>query len=430
MTTYVLPPGAWLGSGMNPPIRQSALNPPIRQSALNPPIRQSAQNPPIQLAAPDMALLLDGSAPDDSPTLEAAAAMLTQASPWRSGDAPWTWQSAQALLPQALAHAKAALVRPADPRQRPARAGRIARPIQVDDDLALWRWGAEFRQQAVLADLCWRFRVRDRVLEAAWPAAGGADRFYASVDMSAIETGRALRRQKAQVAPADALRWLDEQVDKVLRAAIEREQRLPEIMVQCDDLWSFFGWAAGIRRDSHPLAFEVLELAQQWAQPLVMALKNDIALPRPYRCSTRVLPAIPTPRHGSLPSGHATMSALIASVLAALLAPGERDPRPELLDRLARRIAYNRVVAGVHFPVDSAAGYGLGLQLAGHFVGLAMGTPAPATFVFDPLKFPQLHEIGTRPNLDPPAGDPPRSALLGQLWQAALREGRRQEAWR
>jgi hypothetical protein len=43
------------------------------------------------------------------------------------------------------------------------------------------------------------------------------------------------------------------------------------------------------------------------------------------------------------------------------------------LARLAARISVNRVIAGVHFPVDLAAGLVLGLAVGRYFVALAKG---------------------------------------------------------
>ncbi|MEL7127621.1 MAG: hypothetical protein AAGK30_15390, partial [Pseudomonadota bacterium] len=44
-----------------------------------------------------------------------------------------------------------------------------------------------------------------------------------------------------------------------------------------------------------------------------------------------------------------------------------------MLMRQAARIATNRTVAGVHFPVDSVAGQQLGLTLAEHFYSMCNG---------------------------------------------------------
>ncbi len=86
---------------------------------------------------------------------------------------------------------------------------------------------------------------------------------------------------------------------------------------------------------------------------------------------------ITTPGHGSFPSGHATQAHAVAHVLKALL---HLDPTRQAhamvidqLDRQAARIATNRVVAGVHFPVDSMAGRMLGIALAEYFVGRCTG---------------------------------------------------------
>ena len=54
------------------------------------------------------------------------------------------------------------------------------------------------------------------------------------------------------------------------------------------------------------------------------------------------------------------------------------------LIRLASRVAVNRTVAGVHFPVDSAAGCFLGLTLGEYFCrALHRRARATTTFGFD-----------------------------------------------
>jgi hypothetical protein len=80
-----------------------------------------------------------------------------------------------------------------------------------------------------------------------------------------------------------------------------------------------------------------------------------------------------TPGHGSLPSGHATEAFMTARVLEALLAPAGDSLLHDQLMRQAARIAINRQIAGVHFPVDSAAGQVLGLALGDYFVACCKG---------------------------------------------------------
>ena len=50
------------------------------------------------------------------------------------------------------------------------------------------------------------------------------------------------------------------------------------------------------------------------------------------------------------------------------------------LMRLAARIAINRTVAGVHFPIDSVAGALLGLTLGDYFLARVMGEDYEAAF--------------------------------------------------
>src|SRR3954453_10172753 len=103
-----------------------------------------------------------------------------------------------------------------------------------------------------------------------------------------------------------------------------------------------------------------------------MRLKHSLACPRPVGYSTQVQPFITTPRHGSLPSGHASEAFIVATVLWKLMEDAGHpiygtNTACEHLMRLASRMAINRTIAGVHFPVDSVAGSLLGLTL-GHYL--------------------------------------------------------------
>ena len=88
---------------------------------------------------------------------------------------------------------------------------------------------------------------------------------------------------------------------------------------------------------------------------------------------------IPSPGHGSWPCGHATEAFLTAALLESLLDAASphgshngADCR-EQLQRLAARISVNRTVAGLHYPVDNAAGRLLGTALAEFVVARATG---------------------------------------------------------
>jgi hypothetical protein len=161
-----------------------------------------------------------------------------------------------------------------------------------------------------------------------------------------------------------------------------------------------------------------------------MRFKHALACARPADMSPQIQPMVLTPGHGSLPSGHSTQAYVIARVLQQLFDDAEQDAydtlnsrlanrerhaqarreakslqgkalseflatmragrgnavssrllalevrrnlRTEQLMRQAARVAINRTVAGVHFPVDSTAGRVLGVTLAEYFIARCKG---------------------------------------------------------
>ena len=59
----------------------------------------------------------------------------------------------------------------------------------------------------------------------------------------------------------------------------------------------------------------------------------------------------------AFPAGHALQATLIARCLKETWGLGlKRQSRRDLLDYLAQRLGENRIIAGLHFPLDITAG--------------------------------------------------------------------------
>jgi len=157
---------------------------------------------------------------------------------------------------------------------------------------------------------------------------------------------------------------------------------------------------------------------------------------------------ITTPGHGVFPSGHATQVHAVACVLKLLMQPDSTRPPPpsteiDQLDRQSARITTNRVVAGVHFPVDSMAGRMLGVTLGEYFVARCTSTTAaPRRFmsrtfnagIIDGAPTTEFNPFHVDQNLDLPASagklysavqapnNLPPSPLLAYVWDKARAE--------
>jgi hypothetical protein len=222
-----------------------------------------------------------------------------------------------------------------------------------------------------------------------------------------------------------------------------RADRETEILAQLAPPLAFWSSILNLHPDHKRWTLELVEAALRLANFAEMRIKQALACRRAVEYSPQVQPMILTPGHGSLPSGHSTEGHFVAALLIALRqeAAGNSAPvlREELM-RLASRVAVNRTVAGVHFPVDSVAGAILGLKLAEYFVARCRERSASTTLVpwiFLGGKYPGCEDFDSRKLYDtdegklrapPPYVEPlsevavAGSALLNWLWKKAEAE--------
>jgi len=173
-----------------------------------------------------------------------------------------------------------------------------------------------------------------------------------------------------------------------------RADRATEIMTQMSGGLTFFSAIPYLHPARTPYTLELLAATQRLANFCHMRLKQALASRRPNEYAAQVQPMILTPSHSTFPSGHATEAFMAAIVLFKLLQASGLRPYGDMqwleqLLRLASRIAVNRTIAGVHFPVDSAAGAVFGLTLGAYFVARCEDpSPTYDAYEFDGTKFP------------------------------------------
>jgi membrane-associated phospholipid phosphatase len=241
------------------------------------------------------------------------------------------------------------------------------------------------------------------------------------------------------------------QLDFVANYADLRADRAGEILAQLDGPAAFLASIAYLAPGRARWTLELLDTVFRLAQFVEFRLKHAFACRRPIEYSPQVQPMIPTPEHGSLPSGHSTESFAMAIVLMRLIAASANPVYQQQaygiqLLRLAHRVAINRQIAGVHFPVDSAAGALLGLTLGEYIHRRFTEAPGFDAWSFMGEDYPPDADFDWSEWFDVPAGSQrapavavpyaerlpaspfnlgPPSPILSWLWGKALAEWQR-----
>jgi PAP2 superfamily len=176
------------------------------------------------------------------------------------------------------------------------------------------------------------------------------------------------------------------QVENVLGYADLREERAAEILAQIGSLPVFFAGIDFLDDNRTPWTLMLLEATIRFVSTLTQRVKFALDCPRPLLFSDRIQPMILTPTHGAFPSGHATEAHAIATVLTRLTGgdPVKHAIARSRRFRLATRIAINRTVAGLHYPIDSACGAVLGIALGEYLAKVARADgPYADSWVFN-----------------------------------------------
>jgi hypothetical protein len=119
----------------------------------------------------------------------------------------------------------------------------------------------------------------------------------------------------------------------------------------------------GFAKDKMPLTAALLDKVEQDTHAATEGAKRLWDRTRPPRQDSRITPILKVPGSASYPSGHATRAIVWARLLGTL------DPKhKEALRERARLVALDRVIAGVHYPTDVAAGMALGDAIADQFL--------------------------------------------------------------
>lgn len=156
-------------------------------------------------------------------------------------------------------------------------------------------------------------------------------------------------------------------LDAVRAAKLARTPDAVEAAVWHQQFGGWDLWANVIDelRSSHGVeqarrAERLVNLAQARTDAVTATVKEQFDRKRPYEVDPTIDPVVHRPDgNASFPSGHSSGAFAAAIVLAALV-----PERAAELMSLASQVAYSRVLGGVHFPSDVAAGARIASRIA------------------------------------------------------------------
>ena len=185
----------------------------------------------------------------------------------------------------------------------------------------------------------------------------------------------------------------DWEFDRLVRAYVdERPDAMGEIVAQNSEFLTYFMDLLSFGPSSHPATTKVMQAASLIGLFCCQYWKNKYRRVRPAQLFPGLLPPVATPGHAAFPSGHATQAHLVYKCLWSLLpaagiggtANSPYTIAAPALERLARRIARNREIAGLHYPSDSVAGRHLANKIFNNILLKAVdGVGMPLVFAVD-----------------------------------------------
>ena len=208
---------------------------------------------------------------------------------------------------------------------------------------------------------------------------------YQSLAVTPVPTNTAF---PTNTPPSDMTQTqLGAEVLRILELSLERDDRFAEILDQDDGAGAINYWMGMLKIDPsrHPGTNLMVHVGRRIGEHVSMCLKGFFRSPRPSQVAPSITPMIDPPATPSFPAGHAVQSYLISYMLAYSLADSSgntnlpqhslpsptasmetflatKPPSGPLFD-LAARVSENRVVAGLHYPIDIRAGRAIATKI-------------------------------------------------------------------